>query len=167
VIARPTGIYGPGDRRLLKLFRGVAHGGSSFSATDASITTSPTSTISSKGFGLCGTVAAAAGRTYILAGGEVTMLNELVELIAQEGGVSRRSCTFRCGRSGRPERCAGALRALGSSADIPAPRGFLTKSAPSTSPAHGGNSGISLPSGCVRGCGGRSTGTRRGVDLNP
>jgi len=24
VIARPTGIYGPGDRRLLKLFRGVA-----------------------------------------------------------------------------------------------------------------------------------------------
>ena len=23
-IARPTGIYGPGDRRLLKLFRGVA-----------------------------------------------------------------------------------------------------------------------------------------------
>jgi dihydroflavonol-4-reductase len=26
VIARPTGIYGPGDRRLLKLFRGVARG---------------------------------------------------------------------------------------------------------------------------------------------
>ena len=25
-IARPTGIYGPGDRRLLKLFRGVARG---------------------------------------------------------------------------------------------------------------------------------------------
>ena len=24
VIARPSGIYGPGDRRLLKLFRGVA-----------------------------------------------------------------------------------------------------------------------------------------------
>src|SRR5690606_4039736 len=26
VIARPTGIYGPGDRRLLKLFKGVATG---------------------------------------------------------------------------------------------------------------------------------------------
>ena len=25
-IARPTGIYGPGDRRLLKMFRGVAPG---------------------------------------------------------------------------------------------------------------------------------------------
>src|SRR4029079_14720155 len=25
VIARPSGTYGPGDRRLLKLFRGVAH----------------------------------------------------------------------------------------------------------------------------------------------
>ncbi len=27
VIVRPTGVYGPGDRRFLKLFRAIAHGG--------------------------------------------------------------------------------------------------------------------------------------------
>jgi len=87
VIARPTGIYGPGDRRLLKLFRGVAHrrfivlgdGRIYYHLTYIDDLV--------EGFRLCGTVAAAAGRTYILAGGEVTMLNELVELIAQEAGV--------------------------------------------------------------------------------
>jgi nucleoside-diphosphate-sugar epimerase len=37
---------------------------------------------------LCGEVDRAAGRTYILAGGEVTTLNELVALIADEAGVA-------------------------------------------------------------------------------
>jgi nucleoside-diphosphate-sugar epimerase len=41
-----------------------------------------------EGFRLCGEVPSAAGRTYILAGGEVTTLNELVQLVAQEAGVS-------------------------------------------------------------------------------
>jgi len=40
-----------------------------------------------EGFRLCGTVPAAAGRTYILAGGEVTTLNQLIGLIAAEAGV--------------------------------------------------------------------------------
>ena len=87
VIARPTGIHGPGDRRLLKLFRGVAHrrfiilgdGRIYYHLTYIDDLV--------EGFRLCGTVAAAAGRTYILAGGEVTTLNELVEVIAQEAGV--------------------------------------------------------------------------------
>lgn len=87
VIARPTGIYGPGDRRLLKLFRGVAHrrfmilgdGRIYYHLTYIDDLV--------EGFRLCGTVAAAAGRTYILAGGEVTTLNELVAVIAQEAGV--------------------------------------------------------------------------------
>lgn len=88
VIARPTGIYGPGDRRLLKLFRGVARrrfvvlgDGKIFyhlTYIDNLV----------EGFRLCGTVPAAAGRTYILAGGEVTTLNELVGLIAEEAGVA-------------------------------------------------------------------------------
>jgi len=87
VIARPSGIYGPGDRRLLKLFRGIARrrfvilgdGQIYYHLTyvDDLI----------DGFRLCGTVPAAAGRTYILAGGEVTTLNELAALIAQEAGV--------------------------------------------------------------------------------
>lgn len=87
VIARPTGIYGPGDRRLLKLFRGIARrrfvilgdGRIFYHLTyiDDLI----------EGFRLCGTVPAAAGRTYILAGGEVTTLNELIQLIAEEAHV--------------------------------------------------------------------------------
>jgi dihydroflavonol-4-reductase len=87
VIARPTGIYGPGDRRLLKLFRGVARrrfvilgdGEIFYHLTYIEDLV--------EGFRLCGTVPAAAGRTYILAGGEVTTLNALTGLIASEAGV--------------------------------------------------------------------------------
>jgi nucleoside-diphosphate-sugar epimerase len=88
VIARPTGIYGPGDRRLLKLFRGVARrrfvilgdGRIYYHLTFIDDLV--------EGFRLCGTVPAAAGRTYILSGGEVTTLNELVKIIAEEAGVA-------------------------------------------------------------------------------
>jgi dihydroflavonol-4-reductase len=86
-IVRPTGIYGPGDRRLLKLFRGVARrrwitlgsGEIYYHLTyiDDLI----------EGFRLCGDQAAAAHRTYILAGGEVTTLNALVDLVAEGAGV--------------------------------------------------------------------------------
>jgi nucleoside-diphosphate-sugar epimerase len=86
-IARPSGIYGPGDRRLLKLFRGVARrrfvvlgdGRIFYHLTYIDDLV--------EGFRLCGEVTAAAGRTYILAGGEVSTLNELVSLIAEEAGV--------------------------------------------------------------------------------
>jgi dihydroflavonol-4-reductase len=86
-IARPSGIYGPGDRRLLKLFRGVARrrfvvlggGGIFYHLTYIDDLV--------EGFRLCGEVPAAAGRTYILAGAEVTTLNELVSLIAAQAGV--------------------------------------------------------------------------------
>jgi nucleoside-diphosphate-sugar epimerase len=90
-IARPTGIYGPGDRRLLRLFRGVARGrwitlGSGkiyyhLTYIDDLV----------DGFQLCGEHAAAAHRTYILAGAEVTTLNELVERIADVASVGRPS----------------------------------------------------------------------------
>ena len=87
VIARPTGIYGPGDRRLLKLFRGVARrrflvlgsGGIFYHLTYIDDLV--------EGFRLCGEVPAAAGRTYILAGGEVTTLNDLIRLVAEVAGV--------------------------------------------------------------------------------
>lgn len=87
VIVRPTGIYGPGDRRLLKLFRGVARrrfpmlgDGQIFyhlTYIDDLV----------EGFVRCGAHPAAAGRTYILAGPEVTTLNALVALIADVAGV--------------------------------------------------------------------------------
>jgi nucleoside-diphosphate-sugar epimerase len=87
-IARPSGIYGPGDRRLLKLFRGVARrrfvvlgSGNIFyhlTYIDDLV----------EGLRLCGEVPAAANRTYILAGGEVTTLNELIERIARQANVA-------------------------------------------------------------------------------
>lgn len=89
VIARPTGIYGPGDRRLLKLFRGVARGhfvtlgrGEIFyhlTHIDDLV----------EAFRLCSEAEGAVGRTYILAGPDVTTLNELVGIIADEAGVKR------------------------------------------------------------------------------
>lgn len=87
VIARPTGIYGPGDRRLLKLFRGVARrrwvtlgsGEIYYHLTHIDDLV--------EGFRLCGEHPAAAHRTYILAGGEVTTLNELIGIVAEVAGV--------------------------------------------------------------------------------
>jgi nucleoside-diphosphate-sugar epimerase len=86
-IARPTGIYGPGDRRLLKLFRGVArrrwitlgNGEIYYHLTYIDDLVD--------GFRLCGEHPAAANRTYILAGGEVTTLNALVARVAEVAGV--------------------------------------------------------------------------------
>lgn len=87
VIVRPTGIYGPGDRRLLKLFRGVArqrfpmlgNGRIYYHLTYIDDLVD--------GLILCGTHPRAANRTYILAGPEVTTLNELVARIADAANV--------------------------------------------------------------------------------
>jgi nucleoside-diphosphate-sugar epimerase len=86
-IVRPSGIYGPGDRRLLKLFGGVArrrfpmlgNGEIYYHLTYIDDLV--------EGFRLCGELPAAANHTYILAGGEVTTLNELVKLTAEVAGV--------------------------------------------------------------------------------
>ena len=86
-IARPTGIYGPGDRRLLKLFRGVVR--RRWITLGAGEIYYHLTFIDDlvDGLRLCGTHPAAANRTYILAGEEVTTLNELVALIADVAGV--------------------------------------------------------------------------------
>ena len=86
-IVRPSGIYGPGDRRLLKLFGGVARG--RFPMLGSGEIYYHLTYIDDlvEGFRLCGELPAAANRTYILAGGEVTTLNELVKLIAEVAGV--------------------------------------------------------------------------------
>jgi len=86
-IVRPTGIYGPGDRRLLKLFRGVAR--RRFPILGRGEIYYHLTYIDDlvEGFRLAGEHPAAAGRTYILAGGEVTTLNELVAIVAEVAGV--------------------------------------------------------------------------------
>jgi nucleoside-diphosphate-sugar epimerase len=87
-IARPSGIYGPGDRRLLKLFRGVAR--RRFPILGSGRIYYHLTYIDDlvEGFRLCGEQPAAASRTYILAGGEVTTLNELVRIVAEVAGVA-------------------------------------------------------------------------------
>ena len=126
VIARPTGIYGPGDRRLLKLFRGVARrrfvtlgSGEIFyhlTYVDDLV----------EGFRLCGVVPAASGRTYILAGGEVTSLNELVRRIATAAGVPPPAPRPGVARLARRRGLRGAVRAAGHrTAPVPPARGLL------------------------------------------
>jgi dihydroflavonol-4-reductase len=87
VIARPSGIYGPGDRRLFKLFGSVARGRFVMLGNGDIYYHLTYIDDLCAGFRLCATGPAAAGRTYILAGGEVTSLRELVALTAEIAGV--------------------------------------------------------------------------------
>jgi len=88
VVARPIGIYGPGDTRFLKMFRGLARG--RFPMLGSGDVFYHLTYIDDlvEGFRLCGTVPAAAGRTYILAGPRYTTLAELVALVAKELNVA-------------------------------------------------------------------------------
>jgi nucleoside-diphosphate-sugar epimerase len=88
VIARPSGIYGPGDRRLLKLFRGVARKRFVILGDGRIFYHLTYIDDLCEGFRLCAEVPRAAGRTYILAGAEVPTLNDLAAMIADEAGVS-------------------------------------------------------------------------------
>ena len=127
VIARPSGIYGPGDRRLLKLFRGVAR--RRFVTLGSGEIFYHLTYVEdlAEGFRLCGEVPAAAGRTYILAGGEVTSLNELVRRIAAAAGV-RAAVAPPAGvaRLARRRGVRGGVRAAGHrAAAVPPARGLL------------------------------------------
>ncbi len=86
-VARPSGIYGPRDRRLLKLFRAATRGFPTLGRGDIYYHLTYIDDLV-EGLRLCGEHPAAANRTYILAGSEVTTLNELVTLIADAAGVS-------------------------------------------------------------------------------
>lgn len=83
VVARPIGIYGPGDTRLLKMFRGVARRFPMVGSGKALYHLTYIDDLV-EGFRLCGETPGAAGRTYLLAGPTYTTLNELAEMIAGE-----------------------------------------------------------------------------------
>jgi len=85
-IARPSGIYGPGDRRLLKLFRQTIRRFPTLGRGEIYYHLTYIDDLV-EGFRLCGEHPAAANRTYILAGSEVTTLNEVIALIASVAGV--------------------------------------------------------------------------------
>ena len=84
VIARPIGIYGPGDTRFLKMFRGIARGRFPMLGSGEVFYHLTYVDDLVEGFRLCGETPGAAGRTYILAGPVYTTLNELVRVIANE-----------------------------------------------------------------------------------
>jgi nucleoside-diphosphate-sugar epimerase len=86
-IVRPTGIYGPGDRRLFKLFGAVARRRFLMLGRGAIFYHLTFIDDLCAGFALAATVPAAAGRTYILGGGEVTPLWDLVTITADVAGV--------------------------------------------------------------------------------
>ena len=87
VIARPIGIYGPGDTRFLKMFRGIARGRFPMLGSGEAFYHLTYVDDLVEGFRLCGETPEAAGRTYVLAGPVYTTLNELVRVIADEFGV--------------------------------------------------------------------------------
>lgn len=82
VIARPSGIYGEGDRRLFKLFGKVAQrrflllgdGHIHYHLTYVEDVC--------EGLRLCGVTPAAAGRIYIIAGAEIPTLREVMDVTA-------------------------------------------------------------------------------------
>ncbi|HWI20474.1 MAG TPA: NAD-dependent epimerase/dehydratase family protein [Vicinamibacterales bacterium] len=84
VVARPIGIYGPGDTRFLKMFRGLARGNFPMIGNGRAFYHLTFIDDLVEGFRLCGTVPAAKGRTYILAGPRYTTLEQLVHLVAKE-----------------------------------------------------------------------------------
>jgi nucleoside-diphosphate-sugar epimerase len=87
VVARPIGIYGPGDTRFLRMFRGLARGRFPMLGSGQVFYHLTFIDDLCEGFRLCGEVPAAAGRTYLLAGPRYTTLEELVRLVAAELGV--------------------------------------------------------------------------------
>ncbi len=87
VIFRPAAIYGPGDLRLLKLFRTVQR--RQFRMFGAGRIHYHLIYIDDlvRGIELCGNSDAAIGETFILCGTASLSLNELVELVANAVGV--------------------------------------------------------------------------------
>lgn len=88
VVLRPVGIYGPGDRRFLKLFRGVAKkrfpmigkGDVFYHLTHVEDV--------ARGFIRAGDTPSAFGEAFILAGSEYATVREIIALIAKKAGVA-------------------------------------------------------------------------------
>ena len=88
VIVRPSGIYGPGDMRLLKFFRLIARGRSLMIGTGLPRYHLTHIDDLVEGILKCGRLSAAAGETFILAGPEAPTLNEWAAVVAEVLGAS-------------------------------------------------------------------------------
>ena len=83
VIARPVGIYGPGDTRFLKMFRGIARGWFPILGSGKIFYHLTYVDDVVEGLRLCGETPAAAGRIYLFAGPRYTTLADLFDLMAK------------------------------------------------------------------------------------
>src|SRR5690606_28797051 len=81
-IFRPGGLYGPGDKRFLKLFRSINNGAFRMFGSGEALYHLTYIDDLIQGIIRCGTRERAIGQTYILAGPRYTTLNELVKHIA-------------------------------------------------------------------------------------
>jgi nucleoside-diphosphate-sugar epimerase len=82
VVFRPGGIYGPGDLRFLKLFKGIKTGKFVMFGSGEILYQLIYIDDLIEGILLCGTEPAAVGNTYILTGNAPVTLNQWVEAIA-------------------------------------------------------------------------------------
>ncbi len=86
-VVRPASIYGPGDRRMLKLFAGVAHRRFPMIGSGKVLFHPVYIDDLVDGMLLAATREEAIGRTYILGGNSSVSLNEMVRTIAELAGV--------------------------------------------------------------------------------
>jgi nucleoside-diphosphate-sugar epimerase len=90
VIFRPLGIYGPGDRRFLKLFRTIYRGSFRMIGSGEALYQMTYVADLVDGIILCGEHARAVGETYVLGGPRYTTVRELVETVARVAGTKVR-----------------------------------------------------------------------------
>jgi nucleoside-diphosphate-sugar epimerase len=88
VILRPVGIYGPGDRRFLKLFKGVARGRFPMIGPGEVFYHLTHVEDVARGFLKASESPAAEGEAFILAGARYTTVEDLIALIAEKAGVA-------------------------------------------------------------------------------
>jgi len=82
-VVRPVGIYGPGDRRFLKLFRPISRGRFVLIGDGRSLYHLTYIDDLIEGFWLAATVPGALGRVFTIAGPRYTTVRELVDLVAE------------------------------------------------------------------------------------
>ena len=85
-VVRPVGIYGPGDRRFLKLFRAIARGRFIMIGSGEVLYHLTFVDDLVEGFVLAGSSPAARGEVFTIGGPRYTTLRELVNLIADTLG---------------------------------------------------------------------------------
>ena len=88
-IFRPVAVYGPGDLRLLKLFKNIYSGRFRMFGSGQSFYHLVYIDDLVEGIILCGERPEAVGRTYILAGPRYTTISELTNLVAEAVGSKK------------------------------------------------------------------------------